>query len=129
MRGFTLIELIVVITIIGILAAAVAFNAPGWILRAKKKRAEADIVNLEKAASAYGMDRNGNLPESLEQLADPDKEDRLLTEIPLDPWGQPYEYRKEGSRPWIGSLGPSPDDPSDDITSETIREARKSQGQ
>ena len=126
--GFTLIELIVVITIIGILAAAVVINAPSFIEKAKKKRAVADIVNIEKAVTAYRMEY-GRYPESLEALVSPPstgagEEEPLLQRLPVDPWNNPYVYGVENRKPIILTFGPDGEQgTADDISNVSLLEA------
>jgi len=110
-RGFTLIELIVVITIIGILAGAVVVYYPRWVEKARVTRAKSDIEAIKNAVNMFQFD-TGRYPESLEELVNPPADAQgtrpapYLEKMPIDPWNHPYIYTIEGNRPVIVSAGP-----------------------
>lgn len=106
-RGFTLIEIMVVVIIIGILAAIVAPNVIGRIDQAQIKKAESDIRALESALDLYRLD-NFQYPTSeqgLEALVTKPNDPSIrnwqpggyLKSLPKDPWGNPYQYRYPGN--------------------------------
>lgn len=104
MRGFTMIELMVVIVILGILAAAIVPNLIGRDDVAKVTVAKSDIRNISNALSIYKLD-NGNFPnteEGLDALVQAPESARnwapggYLPKMPLDPWGNPYVYISPG---------------------------------
>ena len=103
-RGFTFLELLVVITILGIIAALVAPKFIGKVGPAKLKAAKAQIGMLETALDTFRLD-TGRYPtteEGLKVLREkPSGLDKwqgpyLPKEIPLDPWGRPYAYKCPG---------------------------------
>lgn len=107
-RGFTLIEIMVVVIIIGILAAIVAPNVIGRIDDAQITKAKAEISNIENALKFYRLD-NFTYPsteQGLEALvakpADPNiknwKTGGYLDRLPSDPWGNPYIYLSPGNQ-------------------------------
>ena len=116
-RGFTLLELLVVMTIIGLLAGYVGPKFFAHIGKSEVKAARAQIDGLEKALDQFRLDM-GRYPETEEGL-------QALTERPADatarwsgpylkkaegltdPWGRPYQYRVPGrSGPFeVFSLG------------------------
>ena len=82
--GFTLIEVMIVIAIVGILSS---IGVPNYIKFREKARiavAITEIKFIEKEITDYGVE-NGRLPEDLSEI----EKDRVL-----DPWGRPYEYLK-----------------------------------
>jgi general secretion pathway protein G len=105
-RGFTLLELLVVMVIIGLLAGFVAPRYFGQIGKSEVKVARAQIDALEKALDQYRLD-TGRYPSTEQGLkalvAAPNEETKwagpyLRKDVPADPWGRPYVYRFPGER-------------------------------
>ena len=93
-RGFTLVELMVVIVIIGLLATVVVVNVLPAQDTARVKKAEADISLLEQAAEMYRLNKL-NYPSSGEGLQALVAEG-FIKRLPDDPWGNPYRYAAPG---------------------------------
>ena len=102
--GFTLLELMVVMVIIGMLAAYVAPRYFAQVGKSETKLARAQIDALEKALDQYRAD-TGHYPSSEQGLAAlmarPDNEPKwagpyMKRDVPADPWGRPYLYRQPG---------------------------------
>jgi general secretion pathway protein G len=92
--GFTLVELMVVIVIIGLLATVVVINVMPAREVARVKKAQADISLLEQAAEMYRLNKL-NYPTTGEGLASLVSEG-LVKRLPQDPWGHPYNYTVPG---------------------------------
>lgn len=103
-RGFTLLELLVVIVIIGLLTAIVGPRYFSQVGKSEQGTAKAQIDALSKALDAYRLD-TGRYPtteQGLEALVTkPNDESKwngpyMQKKIPPDPWGRPYIYRTPG---------------------------------
>ena len=104
-RGFTLLELLVVILIIGLLTGIVAPRFMGQVSRSEVTTARAQLDALDKALQSYRLD-TGRFPTTAQGLkalvTQPGDESRwrgpyLQGEVPADPWGQAYQYRSPGA--------------------------------
>jgi general secretion pathway protein G len=104
-KGFSLIELIVVLVILGLLAAVVAPKVYDKLAKGKDQIAKIQIKQLEEALQLYSFDM-GRFPasgEGLEALvrnpgnADAWKGPYLAKDVPKDPWGKTYVYRCPGT--------------------------------
>ncbi|MFT5758244.1 MAG: general secretion pathway protein G [Alteromonadaceae bacterium] len=118
-QGFSLLELMVVIVILGILASMIVPNLMGSTDRANVQKAVSDITTLETSLSMYKMD-NYNYPtseqglESLVTETDIDPlprrfpEDGYVKRLPNDPWGNAYQLLNPGeqSKMDVFSMGP-----------------------
>jgi len=108
--GFTLVEIMVVVVIIGLLAAIVGPQLINHLEEARRTTARAQIRVFEEALTMYHM-RNGFFPTTLQGLnaltvrpTSPPiprhfPPGGFLSYIPLDPWGNPYIFRNPGARP------------------------------
>jgi len=130
--GFTFIEMMVVVSIIGLLIVLVGPRFIRGQEKAEVRAAAAQIANFGTALDTFRLDvgRYPNTQEGLSALIQrPSSADRwdgpyLKTNVPNDPWGRPYFYRSpgEGGRPYdlysLGSDGaPGGDGPNRDVNS------------
>ena len=117
--GFTLVELLLVVCILGILAAVVIPNVIGHDEEARRQATRTSITAIEQAVQIFAMRHNGKLPDSLDELtAGTDDKPGLLKEGALnDSWGTPFQYTKTGKKFKIVSAGPDGEvGGEDDIT-------------
>ena len=109
--GFTLIEILVVMAIIGMLAVMVAPRIFNQQAGAQRDAALSQISALEAALDTYRLDV-GQYPDSLEGLVENDSGRAawngpyLRREVPLDPWGNEYVYDSDGRGFTLVSYGP-----------------------
>tara|TARA_B100001559_G_C16440512_1_gene594179 strand:- start:426 stop:845 length:420 start_codon:yes stop_codon:yes gene_type:complete len=116
MSGFTLIEILIVVVILGILGAVVVPNILSRPDTARVQAAQTDLRALSQTLEIYRLD-NFQYPSSeqgLESLIDrpsgfPEPKnwnpEGYLKKLPTDPWGSPYLYEKAGSSYSLFSLG------------------------
>lgn len=108
-RGFTLLELIVVITIIGLLGTIVVVQVRGIGPKARLTKINADSKNiLTVAESLYHS--TGRYPDTIAEMLNAKDENGAdavasLDEMPKDPWGSEYLYEIVNGRPTVTCLG------------------------
>lgn len=125
--AFTLIELLLVLVILGVLAALVVPKFTNRSQQARETAAKADISNIETALNAFEID-TGRFPSSEERLGALLQQPASVTSwrgpylqrgLPKDPWGNDYMYRYPGQRNPSGfdlySFGPDGREGNDDI--------------
>ncbi|MDP1874255.1 type II secretion system major pseudopilin GspG [Phenylobacterium sp.] len=107
--GFTLVELMVVVVILGLLATVVMINVLPSQDRAMREKAKADISTLEQAVETYRLEMlayptTGQGLAALTELpagvprADRYRDGGYIRRLPDDPWGNPYQYAYPGER-------------------------------
>jgi len=110
--GFTLIEILVVVIIIGFIASMIAPNLMGRFERSKEEIAKAQIEMLSSSVMSFKLDMN-RYPANLEELIqskEPKWRGPYLSKntLPKDPWDRPYGYKAPGEHGAFDlySLGP-----------------------
>ena len=127
-HGLTLIEIMVVIVILGILAAMVGTNALGILFGSKIDVSKTQIANFKQSLEAFAV-KTGTYPdtgEGLQVMVNPGSGlQPFMESIPDDPWNNPYQYRSPGNdgRAFdIWSYGPDGQEGTeDDIQSWTMQ--------
>lgn len=121
-RGMTLIEIMVVITIVGLLTAAISIAVIPQLQEAKVDRAKMDINKLEGALKVY-FAKKGKYPDTgtgLKALLD----SQVIERLEQDPWDTDYVYLLENGKPVITSYGadktPGGEGFDADISSKTV---------
>lgn len=100
-QGFTLLELIVVITIIGLLGTLVVVKVGGVLGRANETKVTTDLKNIVRTAEMW-KSMEGYYPETLEEMrrgVNQDGKKVVQLELQKDPWGNEYEYVLEDGEP------------------------------
>ncbi|OGT42640.1 MAG: type II secretion system protein GspG [Gammaproteobacteria bacterium RIFCSPHIGHO2_12_FULL_37_34] len=132
--GFTLIEVMVVVVILGILAAIIVPKIMSRPEQARIIKVKQDILAIQSALDLYKLD-NGFYPSTDQNLKalviQPNiapmprswKADGYLQEIPMDPWGQIYQYINDDEKLRIFSYGPKGRDGNSEIGNWNMNEA------
>ncbi len=117
-RGFTLIEVLIVLAIIGMVASLVGPRVLGYLSDSKIKAAHVQIDAIGNALDLFYLDA-GRYPTSTEGLNALIKKPQSKTvwngpylragDLPLDPWGNPYQYRIPGKASPFDILSFGPD--------------------
>jgi general secretion pathway protein G len=107
LRGFTLVEIMVVVVILGILAVLIVPRVVGRADDARIVAARQDVAAIMQALKLYRLD-NGRYPTTDQGIAAlvtkpqsqpvPSNWQKYLDKIPKDPWGEPYQYLNPGVR-------------------------------
>lgn len=132
--GFTLIEVMVVVVILGILAAIIVPKVMSRPEQARIVKVKQDLLAVQSALDLYKLD-NGFYPttdQGLQALVTRPsgppaprnwKAEGYLQEVPMDPWSQPYQYMNDNERLRIYSFGPKGRDGGSEIGNWNINEA------
>lgn len=116
-RGFSLIEIMVVVVILGILAALVVPKIMNRPDEARKVKAKQDVMAIQNALELYKLD-NGFYPSTEQGLnalvskpttsPSPQNWTHYLQSLPKDPWGKPYYYLNPGQHSDVDVYTPGP---------------------
>jgi general secretion pathway protein G len=139
-RGFTIIEVMVVVVIIGILAAIIVPKIMSRPEEARLVKVKQDILAIQAALDLYKLDNSiyPTTEQGLKALVEKPtippiprgwKSDGYLHEVPVDPWGAPYQYLNTGEKLRIFSYGPSGAEGQSEIGNWNVNEATKSHTQ
>ena len=108
-RGFTLVELLVVVAIIGILGTIAIQNVVEHLKKANVTAAEATVKSVSESVTAYYI-KNKKMPSSLAQLTEGNDDDPPILEggdkAINDPWDNELRYEQKGKRFVVISAGP-----------------------
>lgn len=121
--GFTLVEIMVVIVILGLLATMVAKNVIGVSEEARIKTAQTSVHTIADAIELYCV-KNGSLPSSIEALTAEEKGGPYIKQLEKDPWDHDFVLRGETKKDYeVLSLGPDgSENTEDDISSRKKKE-------
>jgi general secretion pathway protein G len=130
-RGFSLVEIMAVVFIMGLMIGVVSLGVASRVKKARLEATKAQIASLEQAISMFHLEC-GFYPDALESLVGPPSSGRTCKgyppegflskkEVPVDPWGKAFNYAQPGTHNRDGydlwSAGPDAEDgTSDDIT-------------
>lgn len=135
--GFTLIEVMVVVVILGILAAIIVPKIMSRPEQARIVKVKQDITAIQSALDLYKLD-NGFYPstdQGLQALVTKPstpptprdwKSEGYLQDLPSDPWGQAYQYMNDSERVRIFSYGPKGKDANNQIGNWNMNDETKS---
>ncbi len=103
-HGMTLVEIMIVVTIMASVAGVVGFFVFGALDRANIRTAQMEVGQLEQMVETYYMTEN-ELPDNLNQLTEGNQP--ITEDVPEDPWGNDYIYDRHGAQDFeIYSAGP-----------------------
>ena len=117
-EGFTLIEILVVVAIIGMLGAVAVPAYMNYLADARITTTRSIIKNIEDACQMYNMKHGGKYPSQLSELQEGDDDNPPLLDGGIeDPWGNEIKYERKGKRIYLTSFGPDGEEGTeDDIT-------------
>jgi general secretion pathway protein G len=106
-RGMTLVEIMIVLTIISAVMAFAAFNVVSYMKTARIKEAGIQATKFMQFVQLYFV-QHGEFPESLEELTtEGDGAHAITDHVPADPWGNPYVYQRSSNGEFtVWSAGP-----------------------
>lgn len=133
--GFTLVEVMVVVVILGILAALIVPKIMSRPEQARIVKVKQDISSIQSALDLYKLD-NSMYPttdQGLQALVTKPstppvprdwKSDGYLQDLPMDPWGEAYQYMNDNEKVRIFSYGPKGKDANSEIGNWNMNEAK-----
>ncbi|HLB58285.1 MAG TPA: type II secretion system major pseudopilin GspG [Gammaproteobacteria bacterium] len=127
LRGFTLIEVMVVVVILGILAAIIVPKIMSRPEQARMVKVKQDILAIQSALDLYKLDNNfyPTTDQGLQALVSKPTSDPIphnwkdggyLQQLPIDPWGEAYQYVNDNETIRIFSYGPKGKDGDSEIS-------------
>ncbi|MBR4984988.1 MAG: type II secretion system protein GspG [Proteobacteria bacterium] len=103
-KGMTLIEIMIVVTLMVAIMGLIGWNVIGQADKANDGLAETQLKSLKSNCEAYRLYYR-KFPDNLEALVNTPDNRKIIDEVPEDPWGNPYNFEKNGNKIKLYSSG------------------------